>query len=355
MPSLVCSTRTRFRHFFLVVRMRFHSLLLLALCCLMPVSAWSRLRVLPGQENIRGMAEESKFVFRGQVVGLELSKNEPGDRKGVAIIAADRWYKSTGRLSNSSRVRVQFAYTSWLQGHDCEDLVLESYWVVFGRQGDNGEIELVHDCYGALPVASLLSPQFSGDLLSRLELDFRAGLEDSNPNSRLASIQRLAGLGLPASRDALHDVIKNGSEIESRWALFAALQTGDISVMPRTVPILLNLRHNEPAPYDQPQGLIALALEKLRSPEAVPELIEILNKAPDDLVRSCVSHALMEIKDPRALEALAVHLSDTSQYVRYNSLIGMGYITHAPECTITKPEEAEKAESLCKSWWESKK
>jgi HEAT repeat protein len=98
---------------------------------------------------------------------------------------------------------------------------------------------------------------------------------------------------------------------------------------------------------------MALAIEKLRDRVAVPKLIEILNGAPDELVRSCASQALMEIKDARALDTFADHLSDPSQYVRYNSLIGIEYITHAPACTIAKPEDAEKAEPLCKIWWES--
>ena len=183
--------------------------------------------------------------------------------------------------------------------------------------------------------------------------DFQAGLSESNPESRLASIQRLGGLGHPSSRTALREVISHGTETEAKWALFALLKTGDGSAVSLAAPLLLGLRHDKAGPYPQPEGGIAVAIGKLRDRVAVPKLIEILNGAPDELVRQCASQALMDIKDPRALDAFAVHLSDPSQYVRYNSLIGMAYITHAQACTIAKPEDADRAEILCKTWWES--
>jgi HEAT repeat protein len=148
-------------------------------------------------------------------------------------------------------------------------------------------------------------------------------------------------------------VVSYGTETESKWALFALLKTGDGSAVSLAAPLLRGLHHDKPGPYPQPEGGIAVAIGKLRDRVAVPKLIEILNGAPDELVRDCASQALMEIKDPRALDTLADHLSDPSQYVRYNSLIGMAYITHAPACPIANPEDPEKAELLCKTWWKS--
>jgi hypothetical protein len=329
---------------------------------------WARIPVSPGDEDIRNLADDATLVFRGQVVQLHLTKSEPGNKEGIAVIAIDRWYRG-GRVPVSSQIGVHFRYDSnqFFQGHDCVDLVLDSHWIFFAQPHDAEVLELVHDCEGALAVSSLLAPQVPDDFLSQIEADFRAGLTDSDPEARLASIQRLAGLGLPSSREALHEVIAHGTEAESKWALFAALKTGDVSVLSLAVPVLLDLRHVKSRSYRQPDGMvvttstpypqpdagIALAIEKLRAPEAVPDLITILNEAPDELVRSCASQALMDIRDPRALEAFADHLSDPSQYVRYNSLIGMKYITHSPACTVGKPEDAEKVEPLCSAWWKS--
>jgi hypothetical protein len=49
-------------------------------------------------------------------------------------------------------------------------------------------------------------------LLAQLEADFMAGLNDKDPAARIESIQRLAGLKLRSSRDALHRIIQNSDE-----------------------------------------------------------------------------------------------------------------------------------------------
>ena len=333
---------------------RYSRIAVLAFFITAPYLLWGRLRVSPGSEDVRNLAEQAPLVFRGQIVELNLSTDGSDNKKGIAVVAVDRWYRGAG-LQNYSQVPVYFAFDpgTFFQGHNCVDLVLDSRWIFFAKTNGNGPIELFHDCEGALAVSSLLAPHLSGDFLSQIEADFRAGLDDSDPAARLASIQRLAGLGLASSRAALREMIAHGTEDESKWALFATLKTGDVSVLRLAVPLLINLRHDDRRPYPQPDGGIALAIEKLRDPGAVPDLIKILDQAPDELARSCASQALMEIKDRRALDTFVDHLSDPSPYVRYNSLVGIGYITHAPMCTIAKPEDAEKAEPRCKTWRES--
>lgn len=331
---------------------------------------WARIRVSPGAEDVRNLAEHAPLVFRGQVVQVNLTKTGPfGSKEGIAVIAVDRWYRGI-KPQDSSRIHVHFAYDKVIiDGHNCVDLMLDSHWIFFVEQRVAGVVELFDDCEGALAISSLLASQVSGDFLSQIEADFRAGLNDSHPEARLASIQRLAGLELASSREALHEVIAHGTEADSKWALFAALKTGDVSVLPLAVPPLLQLHHDEAKqyrqpdgmavtvskPYPEPEGAIAVAISKVRDPDGVPTLIRLLNQAPDELVRNCASQALMEIKDPRALDAFADHLSDPSQYVRYNSLVGMGYLTHAPACTIAKSGDAERAEPLCKAWWKSRR
>ena len=63
------------------------------LCYSSPALLWGRIRVSPGDEMVRELAQESKFVFRGKVVQLALTKDQPGYKEGVAFIAVDRWYK----------------------------------------------------------------------------------------------------------------------------------------------------------------------------------------------------------------------------------------------------------------------
>jgi hypothetical protein len=116
------------------------------------------------------------------------------------------------------------------------------------------------------------------------------------------SIQRLGGLKLPSSRGALHAVIENGNDTESKWAVYAALRTGDVSVLPRVKQLL--------AVGDRqlPESAIASQLRFVSDPLAVPDLITILQSAPGELTRECVLTALgEELKDTRTVPTLAVH------------------------------------------------
>jgi hypothetical protein len=208
-------------------------------------------------------------------------------------------------------VRLHFVYEGVVRdGHNCIDFAIGSYWIIFANPGQGGVLELSHDCEGALTVSSLLGPEIATGFFSQMEVDFATGLNDSDSEACIASIQRLAGLGQISSVEALHHVIASGTEEEAKWAIFAALKTGDPSVLPLALPILLNLRHEEAKQiqepsgfvytqtyaYPQPEGVMALAISKLRAPEAIPSLTRLANEASDDLVRKCAREALLEIK-----------------------------------------------------------
>jgi len=322
--------------------------------CLCPL-LWGRIRAPLGYEDISGMAKDAPLVFRGKVIQVDLSKNDRYFKEGIAQIAVDRWYKGKQVKLDLEHVPLHFGYGGFLQGHNCSDLALDSYWIIFAKPAAAGEaLELFHDCEGALSVSSQIGTRLSGDFAAQIEADFRAGLADSDPAARLASIQRLAGLASPTSRDALHDVIAHGEQQESRWALFAAVKTGDASVLPLAVPILVGLKHDKPGPYPAPDGLLALALKEIHTPGAVPYLVQIVDQATDELVKDCAMQSLAELKSPAALQTYAHHLSDSSQYVRYNAMLGMKYVTQAPVCSNMDPDanQANEAERQCSQWWE---
>jgi hypothetical protein len=292
------------------MRRHLFTVLAICLCTSIPVSA--RLRVSAGFEDIQGMAQHAPLVFRGQVTEIELAdKTDKGTRvkHGVAVLAVDRWYRGS---SSNRFVNLHFVYVppQGDDGHYCRDLEVGSHQIVFAKPGKDKVLELFDDCDGALSISSLFGSTTSDGLLSQLENDFTAGLNDSAADVRIASIQRLAGLRHLRSTEALHQTIASGSEEESKWAIFAALKAGDSSVLPLAVPLLLNLYHEEPRvhhepngftytesfPYPQPEASMALAIEELRAPEAVPSLKRLANEATDGLVKQCATQALMEIK-----------------------------------------------------------
>lgn len=183
-----------------------------------------------------------------------------------------------------------------------------------------------------------------------MEGDFIAGLDDSSSDARLASIQRLGGLKLASSRPALHRLIEQGRAEDSKWAIYAALRTGDVTV-PQTVKQLLANGDD-----DHPERAIASELRNTTEASAVPDLIAILDASPGELTKRAVLTALGEnLKDPRSVPSLAAHLSDPNHYVQYNALVGLRNITHEGACTLPtvwKEYDVEPKILECKSWWE---
>lgn len=320
--------------------------------CLFAVRSVGRLVLPPYMVDVRGLAEKAPFVFRGQVVrvsGTTLNTRPGLQGVFIATIETDRWYRGDGR----AKVLLRFAYSDFaFQGHDCIDFRPATYWVVFAAEKD-GQLEMIDDCVGALTVSPLLGSDLkSKDWLTQMEADFVAGLDDPDPDARLASIQRLGGLELPSSRDALHRVIETGSDAESKWAVYAALRTGDVTVLPRVKELLAN-KYGDGA---RPEEAIALELQSVTDPAATPDLIAILERASSDIARTSVLVALGEkLRDPRAVPTLAAHLSDPDRYARYDSLDGLKNITHEEACTLPrewKEDDVEPQISRCRIWWE---
>jgi hypothetical protein len=169
-----------------------------------------------------------------------------------------------------------------MNGHACVDFKPGTYWLVFARV-ENGRLELVHDCEGAVSISSLLgSTVGDGEIVNQMEADFIAGLEDDDQAARIISIQRLGSLRSASSRPALHRIIERGSADEAEWAVFAALRSGDISVLAMVRDLLIREGSKIPGLY------ASFELCRLKEPGAVPGLIEIatpLHNLPPALVR----------------------------------------------------------------------
>ena len=318
---------------------------------LFSVQSWGRLMNPPSMADVRQLAERAPLVFRGQVLTVTpiTTNAEAGARvESIATIQVDRWYR--GEESTDALLRFSYSGGIVRDGHDCIDFRLGTYWTVLAAE-KNGQMEMIDDCEGALTISPLLGPDLgNADWLAQMEADFLAGLNDQHSAARLASIQRLGGLKLPSSRAALHRIIENADDAELKWAVYAALRTGDVTVLPRVKQLLAN------GDSELPESAIALQLRYVTDPSAVPDLLAILNSAPSDLTRACVLIALGEnLKDPRAVPGLAAHLSDTAVHVRYDALDGLKNITHEEACTLPrewKEQDVEPQISRCKIWWE---
>jgi HEAT repeats len=321
------------------------------------VKLWSRLMIDPSIADVRALAEKAPIVFRGRVVQISPYQfslypymTDTHRTDSFATIDVDRLYR--GSLRGNTTIHFIQPSPSLMDGHNCIDFQPDTYWLVFAVEKD-GQLELFDDCQGALAISPLLGPHLKDfDWLAQMEADFLAGLHDVAAANRIVSIQRLGGLKLPSSQDALHRVIDRGDKDEANWAVYAALRTGDISVLPRVKQILSASDGNPP------EREIALELRNLSVPEAVPGLIAILITAPGELTRSSVLTALGEkIKDPRAVPILADHLSAADESSRQLALVGLRNITHESSCSPSETSNEQNLDSRiwrCKLWWEEK-
>jgi len=191
------------------------------------------------------------------------------------------------------------------------------------------------------------------DWLAQMEADFTAGLEDSNVDSRIFSIQRLGGLKLASSRPALHEVIERRKGLEAEWAIYATLRTGDVTALPMVNGLLAS------GDKKVPEAAIAYELRNVKDPSAVPDLLEIFEKTPNDYARFEALIALVDnLKDPRVVPVLGPSLSSSNGQIRYLALSGLNTIANAEACSTRhhaneKDEAAFERETAgCKAWWE---
>jgi hypothetical protein len=278
--------------------------------------------------------------------------NKPVNTNFVAKFQIDRVYK--GKLQGEAAVHFQFG-GSPIFGHDCIDFRPDQSWLVFAA-GKSDLFELVDDCIGALRVSSRLAPTVGqSGWLAQMEADFVAGLDDSDFQSRIFSIQRLGGLRLASSRPALHEVIEKKKGLEADWAVYAALRTGDITVLPLAKD-LLGSGHDQ-----MTQAGVTEELRNVSDPRAVPDLLEIVEETRSDLVRFEALLALVQnLKDPRVVPVLGLSLSSGDRQIRYLAIQGLNTIANAEACSTT-PRANENDEAAfaretasCKTWWEQK-
>ena len=313
-----------------------------------PARLWSRIPIPPSSIDLTQFISTAPVIFRGSV--LEISSRP--QELAVARFQVDRWYRNVSGASAGLQFQPYYAALA-VNGHGCVDFRPGTHWLVFAT-GQNGHLELVDDCEGAVAISPLLGSTLEhGGLIAQTEADFTAGLADVDQAARIVSIQRLGGLRSASSGPALHQVIERGTATEKKWAVYAALRTGDISILPDVRDLLMHY-----GDFDLRSWCVGFELRRLKDPTAVPGLIEIANTAPQADVRECALSALGEnIRAIESLPTMASHLTDPDSIVRFYALNGMRTLTGEPACTL--PTEPRWTEDMvdpqiqeCRAWWE---
>lgn len=317
----------------------------LALLCVAPAKLWSRIEVPPYAVDLATFVSSAPVIFRATVLDVSDVAKEPDGFTTVAHLRVDRWYRG----GSSPSVAVEYQEGLHLMGHDCISLKSDgTEWLIFARE-QKGHLEFVDDCYAAVRVSPLLgSPSPRQDTLAQIEADFEAGLSDPEPAGRLLSIQGLGCLMSASSRPALHRIIDQGDPAEKDWATYAALRSGDVTVLPR-VREMFARGGTEINPV-----LLAWELSQLTDRSGIPVLIEIAATSPDPHARGDALDALgRKMHAPEALPVIVDRLSDTDPGVRFSALAAMDSITHVNSCKTQPTDDLVRPQiRQCVGWWD---
>lgn len=320
---------------------------LLALLWLVPSELLARLEQPPATLDLTNFISKAPTIVRGVVLDVSVVQGNTLPFVAVARLQVERWYRG----GDGPIATVRFETGFRMPGHYCIDFRPQTHWLIFATER-NGQLEFVDDCYGAVPVSPFIAPELPHpDMLAQLEADFTAGLGDPDRAGRIVSIQRLGGLRSASSRPALDRVIESGDSTEKRWATYAALRSGDTTVLSRVSDMF------DRQDKDVPPFYLAWELSQLKDSSASPGLIAIAQSAPDSNARIYALAALGEnIQSWEALPTIATRLADDDSGVRFYALNAMRAITREPACTL--PMEPRWTDDMiepqvrqCIAWW----
>lgn len=196
--------------------------------------------------------------------------------------------------------------------------------IFFLRKGIQQEYT-VSNPYYPFVVASLEAPASQGDVFDRVVGEVAQVLTQpkSSRDDRLQAINVLKEVNQEAAAIALRRVTE-GADTELRLqAVAALLWQNDVSVMKIAEEALLH------PPTNVEKRLLtslALAVEGIKDPRAIPNLTRLLS-AQDVTTRRSAASALRHTGSPNAIEALIQALDDSDRDVRYNAVIGLAEIT----------------------------
>ncbi len=295
--------------------------------CALPVLAslalWARLQMAPEQLDLTTYLPKAPILLRAEILSVSSPPHSPFRQTDVATarLRVTRWYHGTPPPAVELRFAMKGVPT--INGHNCFGFPPGTHWLILAKERDSA-LELIDDCYGAFRV----SPELGAvqlDPMTQLEADFSAGLASTDRKHRILSLQRLANLHLAISRPALHQVIARGEPEETLWAAYAALRTGDISVIPTVRGVL------EKEPRNWPMGVLAGELSRIKDPAAIPALTEIAWSQSDAAKASAIT-ALGNIPSATsALPAITANLNSDNESIRRAARRAIAQLTNTPE------------------------
>lgn len=311
------------------------------------------------------LVSKSSFVCKGEVTWSPEVRSIAGPlprKTGVTEVRIDRCFK--GKVETPIRVASDEYRPSggWAGAAHIFTPEKGEYLLLFLRKKDPQLYELVDSDRGALPVSKQTNTTAeSGDTLSDLENDLKAGLNDSDAEMVLKSICWLGHLRHLQSTKDLRSLLHDADPIERTYLWEALLRVGDLSVI-RDVADYLEQHPPVRRPLFLPRdrllhmnGRVFTAFCDLRDAAVIPYL-EGFTNSPDAHVRARALESLRAIGSlasaPTFLRALDDHHEDID-FIAMQSLIalaGGGAIEWVPRFEdFSAAPDFYAAE--CLEWW----
>ena len=338
----------------------------LALLMFLGSSAFGYPRPRAGTEDIPKLMAASELVCKGWVVeapapALTLLPSPDGMTSLIATVHPDRCFKGT---PIGSPIPVLFDGVVSAAGGPSFVLRKGDYRLFF-LKAENGKYAVVDVWFGALTVSRELGPaRESNDSMYMFELDLEAGLQDSDQERVLDSIQMLGNMKQLHSTFELTQLLDRSDLLVKTYIWQALLRLKDYSVLPAVSEFFTSQPEPPQAlflPRDrlfQMQHELETEITPIREPSTLRFLERFAVTGKAYSLRMNALQALRTIGSPHSAAAFLSALDDPNSDNVFSamqgllSLSGGGPIDWVP--TWKQFDEAPQFYAArCHEWWQA--
>jgi len=317
-----------------------------------------------GTENIPQLMSDATLVCKGEVVDapepVSVISSEPLARNtATARLHPDRCFK--GSYAGQT-IPVRFDGILPAAGGPHFVLHKGDYLLFFLKPQDRQYI-IVDQWFGALPASREVGAQPSGaDCMYLLELDLKAGLNDSNPERVRDSIRMLGNMKHLRSTAELKALLDTPDLLEKTYVWQALLRLKDYSVMPAVSEFFES--HQQPPtelllPRDElylMQFELEMEIMTIRDPATLPYLHRFALSPGGYRLRDAALQAMRQIGSPKSAPTYLAALDDSNADNAFSAMQGLltlaggGPIPWVP--TWKQFDEAPRFYAAqCRDWW----
>jgi hypothetical protein len=315
-------------------------------------------------EPIPKLMADSSLVCKGEVTSALAIKFafQPQRFSGTATVHVDRCYKG---IPPSNDISVLFDDTLPSAGGARQVVLRTGDYRLFFLKSEDGKFKPVDDFFSVLTISRLVAvvPQNLSDPIRLLELDLKAGLNESDQDRLLDSIRMLGNLKRLRSTAKLKQLANSSDPIVRTYVYEALLNLGDYSVLP-SVGEFFATQPQAPRELFMPrdhllsmQYRLASQISVIKDPQALPQLEHFL-LSENLILRREALQAVRAINSPHSAPLFYKLLDDSDVDNRFSAMQGLltlsggGDIPWVPSWEEFRRQPDFYA-ATCREWWDN--